>query len=283
MPRNLDMTALRAFVAVADAGGVTKASGFLNVTQSAVSMQLKRLEESLGQALLDRSARAISLTTAGEQLLSYGRRILALNDEVYGRFASDVFEGEIVLGVPHDIFYPAIPYVLRQFTAEFPRMRVNLTSSYTMTLKKLYEQGRCDMILTTEQEVGTGGKMLNEKPLVWVGAPGGTAWRHRPLRLAFEGKCLFRPGVQRALDDAGIPWEMAVESESSRAIEASVSADMAVHVALEGTESPMIEAIKHNGELPDLSRFRVNLYSPPSGGPAFTMLSAMLEQAYAEL
>ena len=69
MPRNIDMTALRSFAAVAEVGGVTKASGFLNLTQSAVSMQLKRLEESLDTKLLDRSGRGVTLTGAGEQLL----------------------------------------------------------------------------------------------------------------------------------------------------------------------------------------------------------------------
>ncbi len=88
MARNLDMTALRSFVMVADAGGVTKAAGLLNLTQSAVSMQLKRLEESLNLALLDRSARQISVTPEGEQLLSYARRMLALNDEALRRLTA---------------------------------------------------------------------------------------------------------------------------------------------------------------------------------------------------
>ena len=83
MSRQLDLTALRSFVAVADTGGVTKAAGFLNLTQSAVSMQLKRLEESLGLDLMDRSGRTIALTGSGEQLVSYARRMLRLNDEVY--------------------------------------------------------------------------------------------------------------------------------------------------------------------------------------------------------
>ncbi len=129
MPRNLDLTALRSFVAVADAGGVTRAAGFLNLTQSAVSMQIKRLEETLDLALLDRSARRVALTAAGEQLLGYARWMLALNDEVFGRLTHDDFEGEVVLGVPHDIVYPAIPQVLQRFSAEFPRMRVTLLSS----------------------------------------------------------------------------------------------------------------------------------------------------------
>ena len=283
MPRNLDMTALRAFVAVADAGGVTKASGYLNVTQSAVSMQLKRLEEALGQALLDRSARSIALTSAGEQLLSYGRRMLKLNDEVFGRFTGDAFEGEIVLGVPHDIVYPAIPTVLRQFTSEFPRVQINLVSSYTLSLKELYAHGKCDMILTTEEILEEGGRTLLEMPLVWVGAPGGSAWRQRPLRLAFENNCLFRTGTQRSLDEAGIPWEMAVTSESSKTIEASVSADIAVHVALEGTAPPVVEVIRHGGELPELKTYRVNLYGSPNRDPAMAMLDEMLRQAYADI
>lgn len=283
MPRNLDMTALRAFVAVADSGGVTKASGFLNVTQSAVSMQLKRLEEALGHTLLDRSTRTVGLTTAGEHLLSYGRRMLALNDEVFGRFASEVFEGEIIVGVPHDIIYPAIPNVLRQFSAEYPRMRVNLVSSYTRELKELFARGRCDMILTTEQSREAGATTLNELALVWIGAPDGVAWRQRPMRLAFENRCIFRSGVQRALDDAGIPWEMAVESDASKTIEASVSADMAVHVALEGTMSTVLEPIKHGGDLPDLGTFHINLYSSESGGPAITDLNEIMTRAYSEL
>ncbi|MEE8455847.1 MAG: LysR family transcriptional regulator, partial [Limibaculum sp.] len=82
MARNLDLTALRSFVTVAETGGVTKAAHQLHLTQSAVSMQLKRLEESLAQPLLDRSGRGVALTNQGEQLLSYGRRMLALNDEV---------------------------------------------------------------------------------------------------------------------------------------------------------------------------------------------------------
>jgi len=112
MARNLDLTALRSFVAVSDAGGVTRAAGFLNLTQSAVSMQLKRLEESLGIALMDRSARSIALTPMGEQLLSYARRMLELNDEIYGKLTSQEYAGEITLGVPHDVIYPAIPQVL---------------------------------------------------------------------------------------------------------------------------------------------------------------------------
>lgn len=281
MPRNLDLTSLRSFVTVAEAGGVTKASGLLNVTQSAVSMQLKRLEESLGQTLIDRSQRSVSLTAAGEQLLSYARRMLDLNDEVMRRMTDDVYEGEMVLGVPHDIVYPAIPKVLQRFAADFPRMRVHLLSGYTRMLKAKFERGECDFIMTTEDGCEAGGTTLVEKPLVWIGAPGGSAWRERPLKLAFCTHCIFRAGVQRRLDAAAIPWEMAVESASERAVEATVSADLAVHVVLEGTEPPYTEVIHHGGALPDLKTQCINLYRAETArGPAAEAMNQVIHSQF---
>ena len=279
--RNLDLTALRSFVAVADTGGVTKAAGFLNLTQSAVSMQLKRLEESLNLALLDRSSRVIALTPAGEQLLSYARRMLDLNDEIYGRLTSVDYEGEVVLGVPHDIVYPAIPDVLQKFATAYPRVRVQLLSSFTRGLKSQFARGEVDIILTTEAGLEPGGETLASLPLVWVGAPGGTAWKHRPLRLAYEGNCIFRVGVQRRLDEAGIPWEMAVESDSTRTIEATVSADLAVHTMLAGTEPRHFERVQHGGALPELGGMNINMYCRELGqGPILEDLKDLLASAY---
>jgi DNA-binding transcriptional LysR family regulator len=260
--RNLDVTTLRSFVAVADSGGVTRAAGFLHLTQSAVSMQMKRLEELLGLALLDRSGRTIALTASGEQLLVYARRMVALNDEVIGRLTDQIHEGEVVLGVPHDIVYPAIPQVLKQFHAAFPRVKVQLVSSYTRSLKEQFAKGDCDLILTTETTLDAGGRTLCRKPLRWIGAPGGCAWRQKPLKLAFGRLCTFRPKVVEALDTAGIPWEVIVETESDRTIEATVSADLAVHTMIEGTEPPHLERIDHGGALPELPPQMINLYGP---------------------
>ncbi|MFK7744561.1 MAG: LysR family transcriptional regulator [Roseobacter sp.] len=262
--RNLDVTTLRSFVAVADSGGVTRAAGFLHLTQSAVSMQLKRLEELLGVALLDRTGRTIALTASGEQLLVYARRMVALNDEVVGRLTDQAYEGEIVLGVPHDIVYPAIPQVLKQFHAAFPRVKVHLVSSYTRALKEQFSRGECDLILTTEMVLEPGAETLCQKPLRWVGAPAGSAWRQTPLKLAFGRLCTFRPRVVEALDAAGMPWDVIVETESDRTIEATVSADLAVHTMIEGTEPPHLERIDHGGALPDLPLQQVNLYGAQS-------------------
>lgn len=260
MPRNLDLTALRSFVAVADAGGVTRAAAILNLTQSAVSMQLKRLEENLGQNLLDRSGRTIGLTAAGEKLASYGRRILALNDEVYAQMTDSAFEGTLILGVPHDIIYPSIPRVMKLFATDYPRMRVQLVSSWTSRLKHLFSDGRCDIILTTEDHLDPGGETLVEVPLLWYGAPGGSAWQQRPVPLASEPHCQFRRTMQHALDNAGIPWEMAVDSESTRTVEATVAGDLAILSQLSGTAAPQLAEVPHQGSLPELGKKKINLY-----------------------
>lgn len=260
MLRNLDLTALRSLVAISDTGGVTRAANRVNLTQSAVSMQIKRLEANLGLSLLEKNGRAVVLTASGEQLAGYARKMLALNDEVIGRLLATEYEGEIVLGVPHDIVYPTIPEVLRAFNAAFPGMKVQLLSSFTKTLKEQYERGEADLILTTEIDPDTGSEPLTEKPLIWVGAPNGLAWRRRPLPMAFEMRCMFRPETVRRLDAAGIPWDLSVDAESSRSVEAAVSADLAVHALLEGTCPPYFEIIDHGGALPELSRLGIHMY-----------------------
>ena len=264
MIRNLDLTALRSFVAVAESGGVTKAASQLHLTQSAVSMQLKRLEEALGQRLLVRSGRGVRLSNQGEQLLGYGRRMLSMNDEVWLRMTDAQFEGEVTFGVPSDIVYPHVPGVLKRFANDFPRVKVQLISSYTAHLKHMLAAGKIDMILTTEYGVEKGGEELDAAPLVWVGGEGGRVWEERPLKLAFETNCIFKPTAQRALEDEGIEWDMVVTSESTRTIEATVSADLAIHALLSETSSPYMKEIAHNGALPELPVFNINMYV--SGG-----------------
>ena len=281
--RNLDMTTLRSFLAVAEHGGVTRAAGALNLTQSAVSMQLKRLEDLLDIQLLDRSNRKIALTGSGEQMLSYARRIVALNDEAVGRLTEELYEGEITLGVPHDIVYPVIPRVLKTFNSIFPRVKVQLRSSSTMRLRDEMERGEVHVILTTEAGVGEGGETLAEMPLRWTGAAGGVAWKKRPLRLAFCSLCIFRPIVIRRLDEEGIDWELAVDSEDDRAIEALVSADLAIGALLQDSIPPHLEALSASAcDLPDLGSQKINLYQRKGeDGAVIQELMRMLRQGFA--
>lgn len=279
--RNLDMTTLRSFVAVAEQGGVTRAASALNLTQSAVSMQLKRLEELLGQELLDRSNRRIALTGSGELLLTYARRLVDLNDEAVGRLTDEVYEGEIVLGAPYDIVYPVVPQVLKRFNSIYPRVKVHLKSSSTLKLLDAKRRGEADLILTTEEEPGPGGETLTEMPLRWVGAPGGLSWKRKPLKLAFCNVCIFRAGVLRRVDAQGIDWEMVIDSDDDRSVEALISADLAVGALLEDSIPPHLEAIQTGGALPDLGVQRINMYGADSRKDVLGELADMLRQGFA--
>ncbi len=279
--RNLDMTTLRSFVAVADQGGVTRAAVVLNLTQSAVSMQLKRLEDVLGLGLLNRTGRRIALTPSGEQMLGYARRLVALNDEVVGRLTDQVWEGEVTFGVPHDIIHPVIPRVLKQFNAAFPRVRVHLKSLYSSLLMEMHAKGEVDLILTTETACAAGGETLTEAPLRFYGAPGGIAARQRPLRFATCRNCLFRPNAIHLLDAAGIAWENAIDSDSDGAIEATVSADLAVTSKLEGTAPHHLEAIPPAAGLPDLGVQKINMYGATTPrSELVTQLAAVVRQGF---
>ena len=171
MPRNLDLTALRAFATVAEAGGVTRAAGLLNLTQSAVSMQIKRLEQSLGREFFARTARRLTLTPEGEQLLGYARRMLELNDEALSRMTDGAYEGELRLGVPHDIVYPAIPRILARFAARYPRVRINLVSSFTDLMRDAFARGELDLMLSTEE--GSDRRGRSWRRAIWSGS----GWR----------------------------------------------------------------------------------------------------------
>ena len=163
--RNLDVGTLRSFAAVIDAGGVTRAASRLNLTQSAVSMQIKRLETSLDTTLLDRTGRGVAPTNEGEQLLEYARKMIALNDDAVDRMIAPRFEGIVTFGIPCDIIYPHGPEILSRFDRDFPRVRVNFVSSYSAKLIDEFNAGKLDVILTTEAESSPTAERLTVLPL----------------------------------------------------------------------------------------------------------------------
>ncbi len=283
MARNLDLTSLRAFVAVAECGGVTRAAGVLNLTQSAVSMQIKRLEEAMGRAFFLRGGRKLTLTGEGEQVLSYARRMLALNDELVARLGDESCVGELALGVPDDIVYPHIPGVLKRLAREFPRTRVSLQSGYTKVLREGYERGEFDVILTTEDKPDATAEVLSECDLVWIGAVGGLAWQQRPLRLAFEEHCLFRPLALAALDRAGIAWEMASSGRNCEVMAATAAADLAVTARLRWAVPQGCAIVEGGNSLPPIGRIRIAMYTRSGAGPVAEALAAQLRCAYGEL
>jgi DNA-binding transcriptional LysR family regulator len=264
--RNLDLGTLRSFVAIADAGSMTRAAPRLFMTQSAISMQIKRLETSLGFSVLERSAQGMTPTSEGEQLLHFANQMLALNDEAMGRLTSPEFEGQVRLGVPGDVIYPHIPRILREFSRDYPRVQVRLSSAQTFTLKSEFNQGLQDIVLTTEKSADTGGRVISTQPLIWTGAEAGVAWKKRPLPIGFAKSCVFKGGVTRTLDEAGIDWVDIVGSSDAAASEAMTSADLCVTAELESAIHSSRVIIEHGGQLPELPQHSIVLYSNDNPG-----------------
>jgi len=263
---NLDLGTLRSFVTIADSGSMTRAAGRLFMTQSAISMQIKRLEKSLGLSVFERTAQGMSPTTEGEQLLHFANQMLAINDEVMGRLTSPDYEGKIRLGAPGDVIYPHIPGILKEFSRDFPRVQIRFSSGPTVNLKNQYKQGLLDVMLTTERVASPGGSIINTQPLIWTGAVDGNAWKKRPLPLGISRNCAFRSSAIKMLDDSGLEWIDVVASQDDTAALAMVSADLCVSAELECVKNSGRIAIDHGGSLPVLPEFSVVLYSVDAPG-----------------
>jgi DNA-binding transcriptional LysR family regulator len=278
---NLDMGTLRSFVTIAEAGSMTRAAGRLFMTQSAISMQIKRLESTLGLSVFDRSSQGMKPTTEGEQLLQYANQMLALNDEAMGRLTSPDFEGVIRLGAPCDVIYPHVPNAIREYSRDFPRVQVKFSASRTTVLREQFDLGQQDVILTTEFEPGPGGRAISTQPLLWTGAQQGLAWKKRPLPICFSRQCAFRPIATAALDAAGIGWVDVVSTDDDLASDAMASADLGIRAEMECAIHGDRQVIDHGGQLPDLPPSSIVLYTSEQAGDHLSQsLVKYLERAY---
>jgi len=288
MLRNLDISTLRTFITVVDTAGVTRAANKLHLTQSAVSMQLKRLEDLVGMPLLVRDTSGMRATTEGEQLLSYAKRLVELNDEALGRLLQRNDGGEVRFGVPNDIVEPHIPQILKQFVQTYPRASVRLFCKHTAKLQERFRAGKLDVIITTELDTGTGCRQLLERDLVWTGASHGRAWRQDPLPLAFTRICVFRKPAIAALDAAGISWVDAVDSGNNYDSGAvACAADLGIRADIRGFKARgMAEVDDTESRLPKLPTYFVNLYTAESVGGAndkvIQEFARLIEDAFAD-
>lgn len=246
--RHLDLAALRSLVAISETRSVTQAAAMNFLTQSAVSMQMKRLEQQTGTKLTERVGRGVSLTDDGEKLASYARQMLAINDEAWTRLVNDEFDGEVTLGVPFDIVNPHIPIILREARDRYPRIKVKLVSLLTCYLKERFAEGTIDIAITTEARFDRRAEELVRTDMHWWGACGGHAHRQSPLPVAICRNCAMKPEVTRVLGKAGIPWEFVSDSDTDAAVHAMVSADLAV------TPAVGVQAISRCQQLPAADR-----------------------------
>ena len=267
MIRDIDVSLLRAFIAVVESGSMTSAANVLNLTQAAVSLQIKRLETLFDASLFDRSQKQIALTATGERLEAHARRIIALNDEVWNAIVTPEFEGEITLGVPHDIVMTYMPPILRAFKRQRPNIKVTLLCESTASLLKAMETGEADLTITTEPFARDD--VLTADTLVWAGMKGGNAYRETPLPISLGAEtCAFRPHALEALSKAGLDWKVIFQKGFSEGASAAVEADMAVQPLLGQCVPQAFEIIEEQKGLPPLPTFYINLVTQESAKSA---------------
>jgi DNA-binding transcriptional LysR family regulator len=230
---------LRTFLAVADEGGFTRAAESIHLTQAAVSMQVKRLEENVGKSLFLRKGRKVSLTADGETLISYARRILLLQKEAMGALAKPELTGMVRIGTPDD-YAGYLPPILIRFSKTHPKVQVKVLCQPSAELHDMMRKGEVDLILTTANcGTPTGlGTVARMEPLAWVASAHHWPEREDPIPLAvFSDGCPVRDNGLAALEAMGKPYRIAYASPSIAGLLAAVGAGLAVGL-LAGVNTP---------------------------------------------
>lgn len=216
---NLDMDVLRTFVAGFELGSFARAAERLGRSQSAVSTQLRKLEEQVGQPLVQKAGRGLALTPAGESMLGYAKRLLELNDEAVDRLRGTDLEGWARLGLAQDFAESWLPAVLKRFSRAYPRVRIEVQVGLGAQLVEKALKGELDAALVW----GDGGgaphaQRVAEVPIHWIGQPdwpGLAGLGREPVPFAaFAPPCTFRSAAVSALDGCGLPWRLVFTSPS---------------------------------------------------------------------
>src|SRR3981189_2889760 len=212
----LDLELLRSFVSVVDSGGFTRAGERVHRTQSTVSQQIKRLEDDLGQPVLNRTAKDVTPTEAGERLLSYARRLLSLAEEARDVLAGPSKEGAVRLGIPEDFAAYRLTKLLASFSRSRPGLRLDVRVDQSTYLRRDLERGELDLALFKRSAGEKGGIAVWPEGGHWVTSksrPRDTSAGPVPL-IGFPARCLYRAGAIHALESAGRAWHMTYTSSS---------------------------------------------------------------------
>lgn len=256
--RDIDIGLLRAFLAVVESASMTAAARQINLTQGAVSQQIKRLEEILGSELFFREGKKLVLTPVGERLVVRAQRLVSLNDETWQLLSAPTYAGEIRLGVPQDLMRPFMPAVLRRFNREFPQVDINLICEPTPDLINGVQRKELDIALTTDDY--PLHQVLMQDRLVWVGAVNGDAYRQRPLKVALgSNSSAFRESTFAALNRVGQDWLSTCHEGGLEALRANVEADMAVSTLMARSVPEGMEIIEQQDALPELPNYYINM------------------------
>lgn len=241
-PMLLDPEILRGFVAIAETGSFTAAAARVFRTPSAVSMQIKRLEEQLGVQVFLRDARNVSLTEEGEVLLGYARRLIALNRETISRFVCSDVAGVVRIGSPSDYGEAVLPGVLTAFARSHPAVAVNVVIDQSSSLVKRFASGHLDLVLVSCM-AGMDAKpeeVVMRDEIVWAGAKGGQSHLCDPLPVSmWDEGCVWRGSALSALEGIGRAYRVAFMTSHSAGQLAAIQADLAI--------APMGRSFLNNG------------------------------------
>ncbi|OKH86942.1 LysR substrate-binding domain-containing protein [Thalassospira sp. TSL5-1] len=257
---NLDLDLARTFVAICESGNFSRAAAQVHRSASAISLQVKKLEEMVGRELFYRETRKVRLTPDGEVLLGYARRLLKLNDEAFSKFLHPQFSGRVRLGAPNDNGIVAMPEILHRFATTHPHVEVDVYLGPTLNLRRRISEGELDIAIFSYNPELDPQPPIHAEPLVWLAARNGTAQEKRPLPMALaEPGCYWRAMALKALDDAGLNYRIAYTSEFCQAQIAAVRADLAIAPLPISVISPDLVHLGSAHGLPDLGEYRMTL------------------------
>ncbi len=267
LPLNLDIDLLRSFTLGMELGSFAKAADRLGRSPSAISLQLKKLEEQVGETLLQKQGRGLVLTEAGEILLGYARRILELNDEARAAVRSAAkLEGWVKIGVPQDFAETWLPALLGRFSKNHPRVRVEARVDRGSSMVQSIEKSELDVALTWGALGNPRSEIVARREVAWIGAEN---FRRDPGEalpvVAFDAPCAFRKAAVDALDREGIAWRPAFASPSLTGLWAAVTAGLGVTPRImEGKPAHLVALDPGRTGLPALGEIELALHTAES-------------------
>ena len=282
MLQTLEPELLQSFVAIAETGSFTEAAKRIHRTQSAVSMQIKRLEDLLGRPVFLRNGRSVMPTPEGELLLSHARRILRAHREAIAAFDGSALAGTVRIGTPDQYATLFLPDVLAAFACENPRVHVEVVCGVSVDLRKSLEAGQLDLALLTCGHGDDSGTVVLTEPLVWASSARHCVHEQIPVPLAlFEGGCIYRRFATEALAGLGRPYWLACTSMSLEAIHAALRAGLAVSAIPRFAVRDGLRVLGEREGFPPLPNFRVVMAKAPhAASPILDRLEAHVLNAF---
>jgi DNA-binding transcriptional LysR family regulator len=256
---NLDIDLLRSFAAIADTGSFTAAGEVVARTQSAVSIQIKRLEEIVGKRVFERTSRSLTLTPAGETLLDYARRILELNDESVRRIMQPPISGEIRLGIT-EYFVPAeLPQILGRFAAAYPGVHLEVRMGLSRDLREQLAAGELDAVIV-RLAPRDRLKPIWSEPQLWVVREGFEIARGAPLPLALlHAPCILREHAIESMKRLKRPYKITFTGSSMASVQAAVGAGLGVSILPRSSVLPGMQVLTGGKNYPDPGRLDVGV------------------------